>query len=92
MAFLVLYATAVMMACVGLVCTVLCLAWSIPSWRHQLARPTDASHARCPGNEGLTGWSARVGSGVISVGIMACAVVAWCGCFCVLAALNAVSR
>lgn len=92
MNLLVLNTTAAMMAFVGIVCTVLCVAWSIPSWRRRLAMFAIAPQVRGPATGGLTGWPARVGSGMVSIGIAACAVVGWYGCYCVLAALSAASR
>lgn len=93
MNLLILYTTAVLMALVGVVCAVICVAWSIPSWRRRLARPPVASQVRCrPESEGLTGWPARVGSALISTGIAACAVAGWYGCYCVLTALGVGSR
>jgi hypothetical protein len=89
---LVLYTTAALMSIVAFFCTVLCLAWLIPSWRRRLAKPGVALEVRGPETRGLTGWPARVGSGLVSTGIAACAVVAWYGCYTVLAALSAASR
>ena len=86
---LILYTTAALMAFVGVVCAVLCVAWSIPSWRRQLARPQVLGR---PETGGLTGWPARVGSALVSTGIAACAVVGGYGCYCVLAALSVGSR
>lgn len=85
---IVLYATAALMAFVGAVCAVLCVAWSIPSWRRRLARNAVVPKALgCPVAGGLTGWPARVGSALVSTGIASCAVVGWYGCYCVLASL-----
>ncbi len=89
---IVLYTTAALMAVVGVACTALCLAWSIPAWRRRLARRGVAPEVRGAETGGLTGWPARVGSGLISIGIASCAVVGWYGCYCVLAALNAAPR
>ena len=86
---LILYTTAALMAFVGVVCAVLCVAWSIPSWRRRLARPPVATQVLGrPETGGLTGWPARVGSALVSTVIAACAVVGWYGCYCVLAALS----
>ena len=82
---LILYTTAALMAFVGVVCAVLCVVWSIPSWRRRLARPQVLVG---PQTRGLTGWPARVGSALVSTGIAACALVGWYGCYCVLAALR----
>ena len=54
----VLYTTAALMALVAVACTALCLAWSIPSWRRQLASLVVVSQARVPEIGGLTGWTA----------------------------------
>ncbi len=90
--FVVLYTTAALMAGVALACTALCLAWSIPAWRRRLARCGVASEVRDAATGVLTGWPARVGSALVSIGIAACAVVGWYGCFGVLAALHAAPR
>jgi len=89
---IVVYTSAALMAVVAAACTALCLAWSIPSWRRRLAGPGVAPEVRSPNTGGLSGWPARVGSGLVSTGIAACAVVGWYGCYCVLAALSAASR
>lgn len=89
---IVLYTTAALMAVVAVACTALCLAWSVPAWRRRLARRGVAIEVRSAEPGRLTGWPARVGSGLISIGIATCAVVAWYGCFSVLAALNAARR
>ncbi|MFN8739714.1 MAG: hypothetical protein ACK5YR_07330 [Pirellula sp.] len=89
MSSLVLYTTAALMAFVGFFCAVLCLAWSIPSWRRRLARSQAPGHSEAGG---LAGWPARVGSALISIGIAACAVAGWYGCYCVLAALSVGSK
>lgn len=76
----VLYTTAILMALVAFACTILCLVWSKPAWRKRLGqREGQPKH--------LSRWR-RIGSGVVSTGIAACAGVAWYGCYCVLAALN----
>ncbi len=72
-----LYTTAALMALVAIACTVLCLAWSFPAWRRRLGPVA-------PGAGGLSGWHATVGSGLISAGIAACAVLAWYGVYCTL--------
>ena len=87
----VLYTTAALMALVAVACTALCLAWSIPSWRRQLASLVVVSQARVPEIGGLTGWTARVGSGLVSIGIAICAAAAWIGTYQVLAELIAAS-
>lgn len=74
----VLYATGVLMALVAVACTVLCLVWTNPASRRRLGRSPG-------GTEGLSGWPARIGSGLISAGIAASAGVAWYGCYCVFA-------
>lgn len=83
----VVYTTAALMAFVAFACTALCFAWSIPSWRHRLARSRTATEASGAESAGLTGWPARVGSGLVSTGIAACAAVGWYGCYCVISAL-----
>ena len=88
---IVLYVTAALMAFVAVSCTALCCAWSIPSWRRRLAGPGVASQVREPEIGGLTGWASRVGSGLVSTGIAACAAIAGHGCYSVLAALIAAS-
>lgn len=88
----VLYTTIALLSIVAVFCTALCLVWSIPSWRRRLARPGVALKVRGFETGGLTGWPARVGGGLVSTGIAACAVVAWYGCYRVLAALSAASR
>jgi hypothetical protein len=88
---IVLYVTAALMAFVAVACTALCFAWSIPSWRRRLALTGVASQVREPENRGLTGWSSRVGSGLFSTGMAACAAIAWHGSYTVLAALIAAS-
>jgi len=89
---IVLYTTAALMAVVAVACTALCLAWSVPAWRRRLARRGVAIEVQSGDTGGLSGWTARVGSGLISIGIATCAVVGWYGCFSVLAALNAARR
>lgn len=83
----ILYTTAALMALVAIACTALCLAWTNPAWRRWLAPAENASAARAPRTDGLSGWSARVGSGLVSAGIAACAVVAWYGFYCTLNAI-----
>lgn len=80
----ILYTTAILMALVGGFCAVLCLAWSIPSWRHRLARSSVSIRIE---SKELNGWPARVGMALISIGIAACAAASWYGCYCVLDAL-----
>lgn len=90
---LILYTTAALMAFVGVVCAVLCVAWSIPSWRRRLAKPPVASQVLGRAETGeLTGWAARVGIVLVSTGIAACAVVGGYGCYSVLSALSDGSR
>lgn len=91
-ALIVLDTTTALMAVVAVACTALCLAWSVPAWRRRLARRGVAFEVWGAETGGLTGWPARVGSGLISIGIAFCAVVGWYGCCCVLAALNAARR
>jgi hypothetical protein len=80
----VLYTTAALMAVVAIACTVLCLVWSVPGWRRWLDRRGVASEAPVAATTGLSGWPARVASGLVSAGIGGCALVAWYGCYCVL--------
>jgi hypothetical protein len=89
---IVLCVTAMLMLFVALFCTALCFAWSIPSWRRRLAGPGVASQVWLSKTGGLTGWSSRVGSGLVSIGIAACAAIAWYGSYSVLSALIAASR
>ena len=77
----ILYATAALLTLVAVACTALCLAWSIPAWRRRLGK------GRTPRADGLSGWPARVGGGMISAGIAGCAVAAWYGLYCTLAAI-----
>ncbi len=86
-----LYTTVALMALVAVACTALCLAWSIPTWRRRLASPAVMSQARLPEIGVLTGWTARVGSSLVSTGIAVCAVIAWAGTYRMLAALIAAS-
>jgi hypothetical protein len=88
-----MYTTAALMALLAVACTALCLAWSIPAWRRRLALSGATPEVRGTKTGGLSGWPARIGSVLISVGIAACAVVGWYGCYCcVLAALISASR
>lgn len=90
--FVVIYTAAILMACVALACTVLCLAWSIPSWRHRLARSSKTTEVSVTKSTELAGWPAHVGNGLVSVGIAGCAAVGWYGCYCVLNALSTAVR
>lgn len=76
--------TVALMAVVATACTVLCLVWSVPAWRHRLAPDGDDAHRR---GDGLSGWPARIGSGLVSAGIAACAGLAWYGVYRMLAAM-----
>lgn len=80
-----LYATAALMALVATACTALCVAWSVPAWRHRLA-PAAADRPG-PGTRALSSRAARIGSGLVSAGIAACALLAWYGVYCILAAV-----
>ncbi len=85
MELIILYVSAGLMALVGVVCTVLCIAWSIPSWRRRLASP------QLPGllKKGkLAGLSGHLSIAMVSIGIAVCAVAGWYGCFSLLAALG----
>lgn len=79
-----LYATAALMALVAAACTALCLAWSVPAWRRRLA-PEVVTATTAPRSRGLSGWPAVVGSGLVSAGIGAVAMLAWYGAYCTLA-------
>lgn len=81
----ILYMTAVLMALVAVACTTLCLIWTIPAWRRRLAPAEGISDV--PGTGGLSGWPAGVGSGLVTAGIAACAVLAWYGVYCTLTAV-----
>ena len=83
----ILYTTAALMAAVAVACTALCLVWANPAWRSRLASRKDAPESPGSKTGGLVGWPARVGSWLVSAGIGGCALVAWYGCYCVLAAL-----
>ncbi len=81
----ILYTTAALMALVAVACTALCLVWSIPGWRRRLT-PAGGTPGAATGGDGLSGWPAGVGSGLVSAGIAACALLAWYGVYCTLAA------
>jgi len=81
----ILYTTVVLMAVVATACTALCLVWSVPAWRHWLA-PVGGD-VRRPTAAGLSGRPAQIGSGLVSAGIAACALLAWYGVYCTLAAV-----
>lgn len=83
----ILYTTAALMALVAAACTVLCVVWSVPAWRRRLAPARGTPAATTPGAGGLSGWPAGVGSGLVSAGIAACALLAWYGAYCELAAV-----
>jgi hypothetical protein len=83
----ILYTTAALLALVAVACTALCLVWSIPAWRRWLAPSAEAEGGRASGARGLSGWPARVGSGLVSAGIASCAVVAWYGLYCTWSAI-----
>ncbi len=84
-----LYIAAVLMAVVVSACALLCVVWSIRSWRRRLQGPAVTNQVLGgPSAKGLSGWQGRIGSVLISIGIAICAVVAWYGCYCVLAALG----
>ncbi|HEY1186105.1 MAG TPA: hypothetical protein VGE74_00550 [Gemmata sp.] len=83
----ILYTTAVLMALVAAACSALCLVWTNPAWRRRLAPAGGGSAGRATVTGGLTGWSARVGSGLVSAGTGAVALCAWYGFYCALAAL-----
>jgi len=87
-AVIVLYITVALMAVVAAACTVLCFAWSILSWRHRLARSRNEPQTPPALHVGFSGWKARLGNCIISIGIAFCASTGWYGCYCVLAALN----
>lgn len=88
----VLSITAALMAIVAIACTVLCIAWTVPSWRRRLGRRTHDAGAGAPEPEGLTGWPARVAAALVSLGIAACAAVAWYGCYSVASAMSGLAR
>ncbi|MBU6173712.1 MAG: hypothetical protein KGQ60_07895 [Planctomycetes bacterium] len=89
---IVLYVTATAITLVAVFCTWLCLVWSIPTCRRRLVAPGVRKDVPKVEIGGLTGWSSRVGSGIVSAGIAACAAIAWYGSYSVLAALIAASR
>jgi hypothetical protein len=84
----ILFTTAALMALVAVACTALCIAWTNPAWRRRLALGRGESEVCALKTGGLSGWPARVGSGIISAGIAACALVAWYGLYWALAALG----
>ena len=83
----ILYTTLGLMALVAVSCTALCLAWSIPSWRRRLAARPAVTESPASDSKGLVGWRAQLGSGLVSVGIGAVALIAWYGCYCILETL-----
>lgn len=83
----ILYTTAVLMASVAVACTALCLVWSVPAWRCRLAPAGESPAAPATKTEGMSGWPAGVGSGLVSAGIAAVAVLAWYGVYWTLAAV-----
>ena len=83
----ILYTTAALMALVAVACTAICLAWSNPAWRRRLAPAGGTSEVLATEASGLSGWPARVGSGLVLIGIGAVALVAWYGLYCTLAAI-----
>ena len=87
-----LYTIAAVMAFVAVACTALCLAWSISAWRRRLALRGAVTEVRVTEAGGLSGWAARVGSGLVSTGIAACAAVGWYDCYCVLTVVSTASR
>lgn len=88
MNLLILYTAALLMALVGVACALLCVVWSIPSWRRRLANPNVA--IQMPGHpktQGLTGWPAFVGSLSVSVGIGISAAVALYGSYLIVSSM-----
>jgi hypothetical protein len=83
----ILYTTAALLVLVAIACTALCLVWSIPAWRHWLTGRAGHSNAQVHREDGLSGWPARVGSGLVSAGIASCALVAWYGLYWTIAAI-----
>ena len=81
----ILYTTAALMALVAAACTGLCLVWSVAAWRPWLG--SAAADVRRPRAVELSGWTARIGSGLVSAGIAACALLAWYGVSCIIAAV-----
>ena len=81
------YTTAALLGLVAAACTALCLAWSVPAWRRQLAPAGGTSGVNAPAASALSGWPARVGGGLVSTGIGAVALVAWYGLYCTLTAI-----
>jgi len=77
-----LYTTVALMALVATACTALCVVWSVPAWRHRLS-PAAADRSE-PRGRALSGRAALIGSGLVSVGIAACALLAWYGVYCTL--------
>lgn len=83
----IMYTTAVLMALVAATCTVLCFVWSVPAWRSRLAPEGGTLADTTLRLGGLSGWPAAVGSGLVSAGIAASALLAWYGVYCALAAV-----
>lgn len=84
---LLLYITTALMAVVAVFCSGLCVVWSVPSWRRWLSKDKTFSMESICSPQELTGWPARIGSGLISIGIATCAIVAWYGAWSVLVAV-----
>ncbi|MFZ9092291.1 MAG: hypothetical protein ACO3FE_19630 [Planctomycetaceae bacterium] len=87
----VLSTTVALMALVAVTCTVLCIAWSVPSLRRRLGHSDASSAVSRFENSGLTGWSATLASGIVSIGIAVCAAVAWYGCYSILCAMGIIA-
>lgn len=83
----VLYTTAVLMALVAAACTALCIVWSNPAWRRRLAPAGSTSGVFFAAGGELSGWPARLGSGIVSAGIGTVALMAWYGFYYTLAAI-----
>lgn len=56
-------------------------------WGRASVVESDAAAGGRPRTWGLTGWPTRVGDVLVSAGIAACALLAWYGVSCILAAM-----
>ncbi len=82
-----LYATAVLLSLVGLLCTALCISWSIPALRQRLGMTTYRLFPQKPESDGLRGSLAHIGTGLISIALATTAIVTWYGVYISLTAL-----
>ena len=78
-----LYVTVALLALLAASLSAICCAWSIPRWRLQFSRGHASEQAHS-----LTGWPARIGSGLVSIALAATAGIAWWGFYVVLTAVR----